>query len=558
MRSEKMKLRGGTKKFIKAGKTGKIMAWNKGNSNFLTKKDEFELILQTHEPLALGIVEANIEPNCHKDSMKIEGYTLQLDNLEIMGHKSRTAAYINDDLKYERRRDLEPPNSPTILIEINGGSPTAWLIFFGYREWRCLWEKNKRKSELMCEQLKRLNSWGESWILANMENKPIFVIGDFNIDVSPWLMPSVPQTLYQKSKVQLLSELKSMANSCQLELLQSENTRKQGKNKASILDIILTNKPAMIAKTEHFPSSSDHHIIAFNKIMKKSPKEPLIMYKRNFKNYSKMALLNQINIPMLNSLLFCSDTELVANVFTTHITNAINVVAPLKNIQKRKSYAPHLSLNTKDKMLQRDLAKEKFNWSQSPDDHTAFKKLRNQTLKCQRADKRKWALDLMDNDIRNSKDMWATAKKIGGENKKNTIEKMSVNGIITTSPGEIAQGLNEAFSTKIQNFIKNMPPQHSDLLGELKEEKTMPINQMMLMTISEYQLNTMMKDVKMTQSAGNDAISGIILKDIYDSVKRVLLHLINLSLCSGVYPTLYKTTKIIPVLKQGKSPLQCQ
>ena len=93
-------------------------------------------------------------------------------------------------------------------------------------------------------------------------------------------------------------------------------------------------------------------------------------------------------------------------------------------------------------------------------------------------------MDLMDNDIRNSKDMWATAKKIGGENKKNTIEKMSVNGIITTSPGEIAQGLNEAFSTKIQNLIKNMPPQHSDLLGELKEEKTMPINQMMLMNVN--------------------------------------------------------------------------
>ena len=132
LRSEvrKNKIKGGTKKFIKAGKTGKIMAWNKGNSNFLTKKDEFDLILQTHEDLALGIFEANIEPNCNEDSMKIEGYTLQLDNLEIMGHKTRTAAHINDDLKYERRRDLEPPNSPTIWIEINGGSPTAWLIFF--------------------------------------------------------------------------------------------------------------------------------------------------------------------------------------------------------------------------------------------------------------------------------------------------------------------------------------------------------------------------------------------------------------------------------------------
>ena len=46
------------KKLLKAGKTGKIMVWNKGNSAFLSKKDEMELLLQTHKPLVLGILEA--------------------------------------------------------------------------------------------------------------------------------------------------------------------------------------------------------------------------------------------------------------------------------------------------------------------------------------------------------------------------------------------------------------------------------------------------------------------------------------------------------------------
>ena len=69
------------------------------------------------------------------------------------------------------------------------------------------------------------------------------------------------------------------------------------------------------------------------------------------------------------------------------------------------------------------------------------------------------------------------------------------------------------------------------------------------------ELNNLVKTIKNTPASGIDGISGRIFNDIYDQIKSPLLHLINLSLWSGIYPEVLKLTKIVPVQKEGKDPL---
>ena len=40
-----------TNKNIKNGKMGKILCWNKGNSSFMVKKPELEIMISDHKPL---------------------------------------------------------------------------------------------------------------------------------------------------------------------------------------------------------------------------------------------------------------------------------------------------------------------------------------------------------------------------------------------------------------------------------------------------------------------------------------------------------------------------
>ena len=100
-----------------------------------------------------------------------------------------------------------------------------------------------------------------------------------------------------------------------------------------------------------------------------------------------------------------------------------------------------------------------------------------------------------------------------------------------------------------------MPPQQNNLAQQLESMQPSNIPQFELLQLSMHQLTVLMKGVKKTPAAGIDGISGLILHDIFDVIKVPLLHLINLSLCSGIYPEIFKLTKIIPVEKMGKDPL---
>ena len=123
-------------KIARKGVNGRILCWNKGNSTFMAKKSDIERLIEVHKPLMFGILEANIGSNSCLDILAIDGYTLERDNLHLANGRNRAAVYINSLVRYRRRVDLEPKNSPTIWLEINPQSIKPYLVFFGYREWR--------------------------------------------------------------------------------------------------------------------------------------------------------------------------------------------------------------------------------------------------------------------------------------------------------------------------------------------------------------------------------------------------------------------------------------
>ena len=175
----------GSKSKKKGEDKGSLIIWNKGNSRFQAKKADIEVILEKYKPLVMGILEANMGINICTHMLGIDGYILERDNLIEQGCRTRTAIYINEKLEYKRRKDLEVKGSPAIWIEISPDSTKSWLLFVGYREWRSLLDKDKEKSLKMEQQLIRLEKWNESWKKADKEGKPMYIMGDLNIDVIP-------------------------------------------------------------------------------------------------------------------------------------------------------------------------------------------------------------------------------------------------------------------------------------------------------------------------------------------------------------------------------------
>ena len=61
----------------------------------------------------------------------------------------------------------------------------------------------------------------------------------------------------------------------------------------------------------------------------------------------------------------------------------------------------------------------------------------------------------------------------------------------------------------------------------------------------------LIRKLKSKSSSGHDGLSSIQLKYISDDIITVLTHIINQSLCTGIFPTSLKIAKISPIFKKG-------
>ena len=68
-------------------------------------------------------------------------------------------------------------------------------------------------------------------------------------------------------------------------------------------------------------------------------------------------------------------------------------------------------------------------------------------------------------------------------------------------------------------------------------------------------LRKIVKDLKPSNASGVDSINSRVIKDCMPQIEDCLLHMVNLSLGTGVFPASLKIAKIIPLLKPGKDPM---
>ena len=351
----------------------------------------------------LGILEANIPLSCHPPSLQIDGYWLEMDSHHKAASAVRTAVFIRKGTQYRRRRDLEPARLPVVCIEMNENKKKPWLVWTGYREWEASDKLDDNGSKSQADQLIRLERMTQAWQRARRENKPLIVLGDFNVDVQPWLHPEAPLSDYQASQRQLLSNLRDAAAEANLVLTPTGHTRIQGADNASTLDLILTSKPELISNIRLLATCSDHALITCQVSQVKPPPIKRSRRFRGFKKYSKDGLLAAIDYHRLGALLWSEDPNWVAEELTSILNLALDVVAPTKTVNPRKGYVPHLTAETKLMMKERDILRSTFIKDRTLAKEAAYKILKREVVRRQLEDKRAWGQALFEGTEANSK-----------------------------------------------------------------------------------------------------------------------------------------------------------
>ena len=111
--------------------------------------------------------------------------------------------------------------------------------------------------------------------------------------------------------------------------------------------------------------------------------------------------------------------------------------------------------------------------------------------------------------------------------------------------------MNSFFKTKILNLKAGLKKPPEPYIEQLKR-KANTFEQLSFMEITAEKLDLYIQELKNSGANGSDTIPAFVMKDAHQIWHKEILHLLNLSLCTGIFPDCLKITKILPSVKRGK------
>ena len=145
---------------------------------------------------------------------------------------------------------------------------------------------------------------------------------------------------------------------------------------------------------------------------------------------------------------------------------------------------------------------------------------------------------------------WTIINKQTNKSKKYNIT-LKLNDKYIECPSAIAEAFNKFFWEAPQNTVKLILNSKSKNSATFKA-KNDNNNLCLLYPFSDqeflYLLNNKLKN---KSSSGTDSIPAFLIKKILPVICKPLVFLINLSFCTGKFPSILKTGKIIPIYKKG-------
>ena len=130
-------------------------------------------------------------------------------------------------------------------------------------------------------------------------------------------------------------------------------------------------------------------------------------------------------------------------------------------------------------------------------------------------------------------------------------QRFSVNNEIVEDKIKVVNGFNRYFST-VGSILSNAIPETNKNFSHYLPPPC--LNTMYLMPTNATEVKQIVMSLK-KKSPGCDGIIADIVKKTYPFYLDVLVHLINLSLSQGVFPSELKLAKVIPLYKGGDKEL---
>lgn len=320
---------------------------------------------------------------------------------------------------------------------------------------------------------------------------------------------------------------------------------------SSLLDNIFTNNLEHLNQGIIVSDFSDHYPI-FS--IASNITKITISNKPTLKRLLTKKSINSINIALSevdwSPILSEKNVDSALEKFYSKINSIIDNLAPLKLIKQRnkKNWVTNKIIsmsNKKSKLFKK--SKNKPTWKNL----SKYKQYKNYFTTTVRKAQQNYYHSKLISSKNNIKEKWNIIKNILNKNtNSNNLNKLLVDGEYIEDKTKICNQLNLYYVNVAEEILKinknNFANDTQKYTINFKNSNTIYFD-----PTDNYEINTIVKNLNNKKSTSHDNISSNLIKHIITHILTPLTHIFNLSISQGVFPTFFKTSKVIPIYKKG-------
>ena len=453
----------------------------------------------------------------------IDGYQMELENSTS---KRRTLVYIDKNVNYMRKSQMEERDAHIILLEVKTGSGSLNLVAM-YRTYKLTAHENHALA--LNEQMEIIRTFSQG-------DKKLLIVGDMNLDAKRKADPS-----YNLHR--LYSAWDELENDLHLKQFVKVTTWMrivEGRVRSSTLDHVYTNDSSLINQVKTLSVSSGDHMPVMAIMNTEYNFIPKKMKIRNWKNYTKENLEIRLggedwDIQWLTAQDYCDELE-------QKIMTVLEELIPFKEIKVRRNVFVESTGLAKMKKKRKNM----FRNAQRRNSESLL-------TKCKLMDKK---IRLMENRDRKSKvrakmkpgdqrSLWEAVKlaQLKEDSSLPLVMNLAEKSAKTNS-GK-ANLFAEHFQNKVQTIVEEVRISNGVYNGARKitEPADSFVNQDLVTKI--------MSNLKEKSSYGFDNIPMRVLKDGVKYLAKPYYILMKKICEQNKIPQQWKTSRVIPLFKKG-------
>ena len=493
--------------------------------NNLCKFSELSIMLSSkdYENLHIfGLSETKLKDHKMTNIFKINGFQTPFRKDNNINGGGGIIVYVRDGINAKRREDLETNDISCIWLEISPVKGKSFLVGNMYRPPDSKVEYNDRFENFIDNVL--------------TEEKEFLLLGDFN------------KNLFNEDTDR---DWGNFTTSLGLTQLINEPTRVTKDSKTLIDHIYTTNEENIRSVKVEKICVSDHYAIFCNRSSHISPdkanQHQTITY-RSFKNFVESNFLNDLNSVPWEIIESFDDVDDIVSAWMTLFTETLDKHAPIKSHRIKRKYQPDW-LTPEILDLIKDRNKSKLNGNME-----GYKILRNKVTAMIDIAKKETYQCKIEEGKNDPRSIWKIFNEVGMKNKEDDNAsnfKIKVEDDVITKDSEVAEVFNNYFINIASKLKEPVPNSDFKKLNNFIRSKVPNEIDFQIPFTNQTFIRKFLLNLNVRKSTGLDNIGPRILKLSANIITPSLEFIINKSISTGKFPSVWKEAKVKPMFKNG-------